>query len=30
MEKKCQQERINELYRQLSPENRRLAAAFVD
>lgn len=30
MEKKNQQERINELYRQLSPENRRRAAAFVD
>lgn len=30
MEKKSQQERINELYRQLSPENRRRAVAFVD
>ena len=30
MEEKSQQERINELYRQLSPENRRRAAAFVD
>ena len=30
MEEKIQQERINELYRQLSPENRRRAAAFVD
>lgn len=30
MEKKNQQERINELYRLLSPENRRRAAAFVD
>lgn len=30
MEKNSQQERINELYRQLSPENRRRAAAFVD
>lgn len=30
MEETSQQERINELYRQLSPENRRRAAAFVD
>ena len=30
MEEKSQQERINDLYRQLSPENRRRAAAFVD
>ncbi len=29
MEETNQQERINDLYRQLSPENRRRAAAFV-
>ena len=30
MEETNQQERINDLYRQLSPENRRRAAAYVD